>query len=194
MEPAIAIVPMGLGHLRQVLDLGYEAFDTTTKPYTSWSLTSVAEHLDSASRSCWVAVDSDRVVGFVLGSMEFELREDWAYVEWIAVSPDMQGHGIAGRLMTACCDTLFHSGARRIVTDVENHNTASAALMRRNGFTEGTTVTLFVRPNPAESGASDDDQVALPPGTKRDLIRKGRIAGEGGRNRTPRGPAGVGTE
>ncbi|MEV6769192.1 GNAT family N-acetyltransferase [Nocardia sp. NPDC051030] len=189
MEPAIAIVPMGLGHLRQVLDLGYEAFDTTAKPYTSWSLTSVAEHLDSSSRSCWVAVDSDRVVGFVLGSMEFELREDWAYIEWIAVSPDMQGRGVAGRLMTACCDTLFKSGARRIVTDVENHNTASAAMMRRNGFTEGTTVTLFVRPNPDEALAqTDSDQVTLPPGTKRDLIRKGRIAGEGRggqRNRPP---------
>lgn len=43
MDPAIAIVPMALGHLRQVLDLGYEVFETTTKPYTSWSLTSVAD-------------------------------------------------------------------------------------------------------------------------------------------------------
>ncbi|MFQ6395915.1 hypothetical protein ACLMAJ_20905 [Nocardia sp. KC 131] len=47
MDPAVAIVPMGLGHLRRVLDLGHEVFDVTTKPYTSWSLTSVAEHLDS---------------------------------------------------------------------------------------------------------------------------------------------------
>ncbi|WP_330256444.1 hypothetical protein OG874_18905 [Nocardia sp. NBC_00565] len=74
MDPAIAIVPMGLGHLRQVLDLGYEVFDTTLEPYTSWSLTSVAEHLDSPDNACWVALDSDRVVGFVLGSMEFEHR------------------------------------------------------------------------------------------------------------------------
>ncbi|MCU1647545.1 MAG: family N-acetyltransferase [Nocardia sp.] len=191
MEPAIAIVPMGLGHLRQVLDLGYEVFDTSTKPYTSWSLTSVAEHLDSAGRSCWVAVDSDRVVGFVLGSMEFELRDDWAYLEWIAVAPDRQGRGIAGRLMSACCDTLFESGARRIVTDVEIHNTASASLMKRNGFAEGTTVTLFVRPNPTptaddDPAETDSDQVTLMPGTKRELIRKGRIAGEGGRARINR--------
>ncbi|MRH87553.1 GNAT family N-acetyltransferase [Nocardia sp. SYP-A9097] len=191
MEPAIAIVPMGLGHLRQVLDLGYEVFDTSTKPYTSWSLTSVAEHLDSPSRSCWVAVDSDRVVGFVLGSMEFELRDDWGYLEWIAVAPDMQGHGIAGRLMSACCDMLFQSGARRIVTDVEIHNTASASLMKRNGFSEGTTVTLFVRPNPAPvsdeaADTTDSDQITLTPGTKRELIRKGRIAGEGGRPRITR--------
>ncbi|MEC3953278.1 GNAT family N-acetyltransferase [Nocardia sp. CDC153] len=180
IQPDIAIVPMGLGHLRQVIDLGYQVFDTHAKPYTSWSLTSVAEHLDSAGKSCWVAVDSDRVVGFVLASMEFELREDWAYLEWIAVSPDMQGRGVAGKLMTACCDLLFKHGARRIVTDVELHNSASAGMMRKNGFTEGTTVTLFVRTNPAEAtSGEEDEQVTLGPGTKRDLIRRGRIAGDG---------------
>ncbi|MFC9994137.1 GNAT family N-acetyltransferase [Nocardia sp. NPDC127526] len=179
MESDIAIVPMGLGHLRQVIDLGYEVFDTSAKPYTSWSLTSVAEHLDSAGRSCWVAVDSDRVVGFVLASMEFELRDDWAYLEWIAVAPDMQGRGVAGKLMTACCDTLFKHGARRIVTDVELHNSASAGMMRKNGFTEGTTVTLFVRNNPDEALSENDEQITLGPGTKRDLIRRGRITGDG---------------
>jgi hypothetical protein len=89
MDSDIAIVPMGLGHLREVLDLGAEVFDTEVKPYTSWSLTSIAEHLDTSDGSCWVALDSDRVVGFVLGSMEFELREDWGYLEWIGVAPDM---------------------------------------------------------------------------------------------------------
>ncbi|MFI6866193.1 GNAT family N-acetyltransferase [Nocardia sp. NPDC050406] len=186
MESEVAVVPMGLGHLRQVIDLGYQVFDTRTKPYTSWSLTSVAEHLDSPGRSCWVAVDSDRVVGFVLASMEFELRDDWAYLEWIAVAPDMQGRGVAGRLMTACCDTLFEHGARRIVTDVEVHNAASASMMRKNGFSEGTTVTLFVRPNPDEAGSAADDQIALGPGTKRDLIRRGRITGDG-RHGRPKG-------
>ena len=76
MDPVIAVVPMGLGHLRQVLDLGLQVFDTTIKPYTSWSLTSVVEHLDRPDNACWVALDSDRVVGFVLGSMEFEHRDD----------------------------------------------------------------------------------------------------------------------
>lgn len=180
MDPAIVIVPMGLGHLRQVLDLGHEVFDTTVKPYTSWSLTSVAEHMDSPDNACWVALDSDRVVGFVLGSMEFELRDDWAYLEWIAVAPDMQGHGIARRLVEACSAALFARGARRIVTDVENHNVASSALMTRSGFVPAATVTLFVRPNPDEP--EPDADAGLPPvapGTKRALIRRGRLAGEG---------------
>ncbi|MEV0292274.1 GNAT family N-acetyltransferase [Nocardia sp. NPDC050710] len=179
MDPAIVIVPMGLGHLRQVLDLGHEVFDVTAKPYTSWSLTSVAEHLDSPDGACWVALDSDRIVGFVLGSMEFELRDDWGYLEWIAVAPDMQGQGVARGLVDACSTALFARGARRIVTDVENHNSASATLMTRSGFTPAATVTLFVRPNPEEPDAESD--AALPPiapGTKRALIRRGRLAGD----------------
>ncbi|MFD0360957.1 GNAT family N-acetyltransferase [Nocardia sp. GCM10030253] len=180
MDPAIAIVPMGLGHLRQVLDLGHEVFDITAKPYTSWSLTSVAEHLDSPDNACWIALDSDRVVGFVLGSMEFEHRDDWAYLEWIAVSPDMQGHGIARRLVDVCSEALFARGAKRIVTDVENRNAASSALMTRSGFTPAATVTLFVRPNPTEPEPDPDEALpAVAPGTKRALIRRGRLAGEG---------------
>ncbi|WP_054812991.1 GNAT family N-acetyltransferase [Nocardia arizonensis] len=179
MDSATAIVPMGLGHLRQVLELGHEVFDVTAKPYTSWSLTSVAEHLDSPDGACWVALDSDRVVGFVLGSMEFELREDWAYLEWIAVAPEMRGHGIARRLVRACTEALFARGARRIVTDVESGNTASAALMTECGFTPGAAVTLFVRSNPADRAA--EDEPALPPvapGAKRALIRRGRLVGD----------------
>ncbi|MFF0492404.1 GNAT family N-acetyltransferase [Nocardia sp. NPDC004068] len=176
MAADIAIVPMGLGHLREVLDLGEEMFDTDAKPYTSWSLTSIAEHLDTPDSSCWVALDSDRVVGFVLGSMEFELREDWGYLEWIAVAPDAQGRGIAGRLVDVCCATLFARGARRIVTDVEAGNSASAGMMARHGFSEGATVILFVRPNPEQPEAAADAP-GLSPTAKRTLARTGRLRG-----------------
>ncbi|MEV0683180.1 GNAT family N-acetyltransferase [Nocardia sp. NPDC050378] len=171
MDQAIAVVPMGLGHLRQVLDLGHQVFDTTTKPYTSWSLTAVAEHLDSPDNACWVALDSDRVVGFVLGSMEFEHRDDWAYLEWIAVAPDMQGRGIARRLVDVCSEALFARGAQHIVTDVEERNGASAALMRRSGFVPAATVTLLVRTNPETPGDEP-----LPPIAKHDLVRRGRLS------------------
>ncbi|WP_228001411.1 GNAT family N-acetyltransferase [Nocardia australiensis] len=148
--------------------------------YTSWSLTSVAEHLDSPDDACWVALDSDQVVGFVLGSMEFEHRDDWGYLEWIAVAPDMQGHGIARRLVDVCSEALFARGARRIVTDVENRNAASSALMTRSGFSAAATVTLFVRPNPdAPEPDPDSPLPAVAPGTKRALIRRGRLAGGG---------------
>ena len=172
------IVPLGFEHLRQVLDLGYRVFDTTTKPYTTWSLTTVAEHLDTRDSSCWVALEGDALVGFVLGSMEFELREDWAYLEWIAVDPAHQGKGIARELVDVCCEKLFAAGASRVVTDVEGSNTASATLMTRSGFAAAVTVTLFVRANPQ----AKESEHALPALSKRPLIRSGRLVGE---NRLP---------
>ena len=170
----VRIVPLGLEHLRQVLDLGYEVFDVACKPYTSWSLTSVAEHVDSGDNACFVALDGDLVVGFVLGSITFELREDWAYLEWIAVRPGHQGQGIARRLLEACCEMLFAAGAARVVTDVEGSNTASATLMRRNGFIPAVTVTLFERSNPETAGAAAPIS-GLP---RRPLIRSGRLTGD----------------
>ncbi|MCP3801141.1 GNAT family N-acetyltransferase [Allokutzneria sp. A3M-2-11 16] len=75
----------------------------------------------------------------------YDEREDWGYLEWIAVDPAHQGRGLAGKLLDACCGALFAEGATRIVTDVEASNVASATLMQRNGFSDRVTVTLFVR-------------------------------------------------
>lgn len=144
--PEITLHPLLPEHLPAVLELGSRVYDTDVKPYTGWSLSAIAGHLDASVPACLVAMAGDRLAGFVLGSMTFENREDWGYMEWIAVDPDFQGRGVAGRLVQKCCDELTGAGAASVVTDVEVGNTASAALMRRNGFTEGVTVTLFVRP------------------------------------------------
>lgn len=176
-EDEVKIAPMGLEHLRQVRDLGRAVYDVSVKPYTSWSLTSIAEHLDTDEGACWVALVDDRVVGFVLGSMTFESRDDWAYLEWIAVSPDQQGRGIARRLVDMCCNALFAAGATRVVTDVESTNVTSASLMEHSGFAPATTVTLFTRPNP-ELAPGQAPGTVPPAGSRRALIRSGRLAGD----------------
>ncbi|MBH1934375.1 GNAT family N-acetyltransferase [Streptomyces sp. AV19] len=142
------IVPMRLSHLDAVLNLGYRAYDVNAMPYTSWSLSSVAEHWDAQPEACWVAMDDEGLLGFVLGSLSYDEREDWGYLEWIALDERARGKGIASALVQRCCDALFAAGASRIITDVEADNKASADMMRRNGFTEGVTVTLFVRSDP----------------------------------------------
>ncbi|MEU1025469.1 GNAT family N-acetyltransferase [Streptomyces sp. NPDC005904] len=144
-RPAIGLAPMTATHLADVLALGRQVYDTSVKPYTSWSLSAIAGHLDSEASACWVALDGDRLAGFVLGSMGFDQRADWGNLEWIASAPEYQGQGIASRLVKACCATLAEAGASAVVTDVESRNTASAALMRSNGFQASVTVTLFVR-------------------------------------------------
>ncbi|CAM5581694.1 GNAT family N-acetyltransferase OS=Streptomyces alboniger OX=132473 GN=CP975_32795 PE=4 SV=1 [Streptomyces alboniger] len=95
-----------------------------------------------------MALDGERLAGFALGSMGFDQRSDWGNLEWIVFAPEYQGQGIASRLVKACCATLAEAGADAVVTDVESRNTASAALMRANGFEASVSVTLFVRENP----------------------------------------------
>ncbi|MFH8294724.1 GNAT family N-acetyltransferase [Streptomyces sp. NPDC018059] len=147
-RPAIDLAPMAATHLADALALGRQVYDTSVKPYTSWSLSAIARHLDSEASACWVALDGDRLAGFVLGSMGFDKRSDWGNLEWIASAPEYQGQGIASRLVKACCATLTEAGASAVVTDVESRNTASAALMRSNGFEASVSVTLFVRETP----------------------------------------------
>ncbi|WP_324614511.1 GNAT family N-acetyltransferase [Streptomyces sp. MMG1121] len=159
----MALRPLGFEHLAAVLDLGHRVYDTDAMPYTGWSLTAVAGHLDAPNSACLVTLDGDRVAGFVLGSLSFEQRADWGYLEWIAVDPDYQGRKVASRLVQECCARLAEAGAVCVVTDVERRNTASAELMRRNGFTERATVSLFVRPlaEPAPAdGATARDTAA----------------------------------
>nr|BFF03194.1 hypothetical protein GCM10020241_48690 [Streptoalloteichus tenebrarius] len=144
---------MRLDHIAGVLELGHRVFDVSAMPYTSWSLSSLAVHLDAQPDACWVVEEGDRVVAFVLGSLSYDEREDWGYLEWIAVDPDHQGRGLARALLEACCEALFAAGATRVVTDVEQGNVASARLMQNNGFTDSVTVTLFVRHAPEARAA-----------------------------------------
>lgn len=144
----IALVSLSVEQVVDVLRLGHEVFDTSLKPYTSWSLSAIARHLDAPESSCWSAVDraaGNRLAGFVLGSMGFDQREDWGNLEWIATDPDYRGQGVAHELVERCCERLMRAGASAVVTDVESSNTASATLMHRHGFREGANVTLFVR-------------------------------------------------
>ncbi|MFI1680766.1 MULTISPECIES: GNAT family N-acetyltransferase [unclassified Streptomyces] len=144
-ETEIVLEPMRATHLADVLALGRRVYDTSVKPYTSWSLSAIARHADGEASACWVALAGDHLAGYVLGSMGFDQRTDWGNLEWIASAPEYQGQGIASRLVKACCTTLTEAGASAVVTDVESRNTASAALMRSNGFEASVSVTLFVR-------------------------------------------------
>ncbi|MFC8124005.1 GNAT family N-acetyltransferase [Streptomyces sp. NPDC057302] len=148
----IVLERMAPTHLADVLALGSELYDTSVKPYTSWSLSAIARHLDADVSSCWVALDADALAGYVCGSLGFDQRTDWGSLEWIASAPAYQGQGVASHLVQACCATLTAAGATAVVTDVESRNTASAALMRRNGFKESVSVTLFVRDAPDATG------------------------------------------
>ncbi|MET7828995.1 GNAT family N-acetyltransferase [Streptomyces sp. NPDC005386] len=143
-SPAVTIGAMQVAHLPDVLGLGHRAFDTAVKPYTGWSLSAVAAHFEASHPACFVALQDDALCGFVLGSITFEQRTDWGYLEWIAVAPSARGQGVAGRLVTHCRDRLTEFGATAVITDVEARNEASTTLMNRHGFQTRATVNLLV--------------------------------------------------
>ncbi|WP_328296597.1 GNAT family N-acetyltransferase [Streptomyces sp. NBC_00435] len=179
------ILPLQLTDLDSVLDLGHRAFDVDSMPYTSWSLSSVAAHWDAQPDACWTARDEEGLLGFVLGSLSYDEREDWGYLEWIALEERARGRGVASALVEHCCDALFAAGASRIITDVEGGNAASASMMRRNGFTEKVTVTLFVRLNPREHTSTGTPS---PQDPARSRLRRAARATEG-RSRASGDPA-----
>src|SRR6266508_2206259 len=71
-----------------VYELGLRCYKVTDKPYNYWSLAEVADHLQRNPELCLVADVEGDVAGFILGDATFEIIEDTAHLEWLAVSPE----------------------------------------------------------------------------------------------------------
>jgi ribosomal protein S18 acetylase RimI-like enzyme len=85
-----------------------------------------------ASRSCYVAVEEDSVVGFVAGHLTRRYACD-GELEWINVIPDQRSKGVASQLLRLMAGWFIEQGARRVCVDVEPSNTAARAFYRRHG-------------------------------------------------------------
>jgi ribosomal protein S18 acetylase RimI-like enzyme len=116
------------------------------KPYNYWSVREVADHLEQEPGLCFVAEDGGAVTGFVLGAESYEILKDTGHLEWIAVAPEQRRRGLAVRLIETFLDALRARGRKDVVADVSTANEASRGLFERAGFTEGISVTFFVRP------------------------------------------------
>lgn len=141
----VAVRPMGVADFGEVYELGLRCYDVLDKPYNYWSIREVADHLERNPGVCFVAEADGRVVGFALGDATFELIEDTGHLEWVAVAPDYRRQGIAVRLVERAVEALRETGRRRVVADIASGNEASRAMAARTGFTEGISVTYFVK-------------------------------------------------
>lgn len=128
-----------------VYELGRRCYKVTDKPYNYWSIAEVADHLQRNPELCFVAEVDGEVAGFILGDETFELIEDTAHFEWIAVAPEHRRRGIADSLLEAAIDVVREKGKARIVADVASDNAYSPQLARKHGFTEGLSVTYFTK-------------------------------------------------
>ncbi|SDP82082.1 Acetyltransferase (GNAT) family protein [Actinopolyspora xinjiangensis] len=147
MTSIAEVRPIKNSDVPEILELGEELFDTSVFPYSMWSLSAIAKHLDQQPEACHVAEAGTLKVGFVLASMPFFDRKDWGYVEWIALRPDFRGRALATELGDASLRALYRAGATRVVADIDSSNRVSKLLARSMGFTELTTVTLFAGPS-----------------------------------------------
>ncbi len=72
--------------------------------------------------SSFVAASEGRVVGFIMGGVylgEFGILADTATIDTIGVHPDVEGHGIARRMMEEFTSHCRAAGVTRIHTLVE---------------------------------------------------------------------------
>ena len=110
-----------------------------------WSENSIASELDNRL-SCWlVALEGDKVVGYV-GSQTVIDASDMMN---IAVHPDFRRRGIAEALIVALEEQLQQRGSRMLLLEVRASNAPAIALYEKLGFTQAGLRKNYYR-NPRE--------------------------------------------
>ena len=119
------------GHIPGVKELLDSCFGES-----AWSEESVASQLDKSESYCAVAVDENKVVGYIA----YEVIADEGSIVELAVAPDYRrkgiGHRLAELMLTSC------SGVKTVCLEVRASNTAAQALYQALGFE-----AVFVRKN-----------------------------------------------
>ena len=120
------IVKMEADHVAQVAQLEALCFSDP------WSETSVASELTNPL-SCWlVAVENDRVTGYV-GSQTVVGETDMMN---IAVHPDFRRRGIAEALVIALVEELKKQESRCLTLEVRASNESAQKLYEKLGFSQ----------------------------------------------------------
>jgi ribosomal protein S18 acetylase RimI-like enzyme len=137
--------PMRVADFAAVYELGLRCYKVTDSPYNYWSIREVADHLETCPELCFVAEDEGKVVGLALGTDTFEIIEDTAHFEWLAVAPEYRRHGLATRLLETLIEVAERMGKARAVADIAADNPYSQGLARKLDFAEGISVTYFTK-------------------------------------------------
>ena len=95
---------------------------------SAWSVESITSELDKPDAYCAVAVDEEKVVGYIA----FEAIVDEGSIAELAVDPEYRRKGVGRRLaelmLTSC------SGVRTVCLEVHASNTAARALYEALDF------------------------------------------------------------
>ena len=118
------ITEMNAAHVPQVAELERICFADP------WSEKSVASELDNKWALWLVAVEDDRVIGYI-GS---QTSIDETDVMNVAVHPDFRRRGIAESLIIRLVEELKNRGSHALMLDVRASNAPAIALYEKLGF------------------------------------------------------------
>ena len=119
------IVKMNESHVAQVADLEKICFGSA-----AWSEKSVASELTNALALWLVAVEEDRVAGYV-GSQTVMDETDMMNV---AVHPDFRRMGIGEKLVVRLVEELNALGSHALMLEVRASNAPAIGLYEKMGF------------------------------------------------------------
>jgi ribosomal-protein-alanine N-acetyltransferase len=135
----IEIISMNLSHVAQVAELEKLCFSDP------WSERSVASELDNPLSYWLVAVEGERVAGYI-GSQSVMGESDMMNV---AVHPEFRRQGIAQQLVLRLVEELTKRGNHCLSLEVRASNAPAIALYEKLGFSQVGRRPKYYR-NPRE--------------------------------------------
>lgn len=147
-ESSLIVRNMTLDDLPQVFRIGDQYFGETGEElsYSYWSLREVVEHFTSWGELCFVAESNKQLIGFALGANEYNGKR-MGHLEWIAVAPESQQHGVASQLAEAVYNAMREQGLDYAISDVEDSNHESLSFFGKHlGLKRVAAVNFFKKP------------------------------------------------
>ena len=146
-EPSFSIRQMEVDDLAEVYDLGSETFTADQWPmlYRSWDEYEVTSLFNTDGEYCLVAEndnekapESERIVGFVLGTVLSKTGSAWSYgyVNWLCAHPRWTREGVASRLVDKLVNLMIENdGIRIVMADTDPENERAVRFFEKMGFT-----------------------------------------------------------
>lgn len=136
----LEIRDMELEDLAGIFALGERVFLATESPnlYRTWDEYELIDYYSSDGEFCFVAELDDRLVGFVIGTIIEKRKSAWTYgyLVWLGVEPELEGKGVARKLVARLTDTFIEAGARIMMVDTDADNDKALAFFERAGFSQ----------------------------------------------------------
>ncbi|HNT57481.1 MAG TPA: GNAT family N-acetyltransferase [Syntrophales bacterium] len=139
-KPEINIREMDIDDIAHVFHLGEKLFKAQEVPnlYRTWDEFEVIQLYQSDSDLCFIAEeeDTEKIIGFVLGTTVTKSHSAWKYglMVWMGVDPAYRRYAVATRLFNELTEAMLEEGVRMLLVDTEADNLEALHFFRKMGF------------------------------------------------------------